>query len=67
MPINANSRMRKTRKALHGWKEDGKFYLSIAPRGENLPCNRYDTALAALSEASKRHLPIIWEDPAVIG
>jgi hypothetical protein len=58
--------MRKTRKALHGWKQDGKFYLSLSPRETKLACNQYATSREALSEASKRHLPIIWEDPKVI-
>lgn len=67
MPINANSRMRKTRKAIHGWKADGKFYTSLKSRLEKAPCNEHATAREALAEASRRHLPVVWEDPAVIG
>lgn len=51
-------------KAYHGWKEDGKYFLSIEPRG--IARNEYETAQEALREASKRGLPIIWEDPKVI-
>lgn len=64
--IRPDSRMRKTRKALHGWKQDSNFYLSLAPKADKMACNQYATSREALSEASKRHLPIIWEDPSVI-
>ena len=52
--------MRKKRTAYHGWTEGGKVYLSLEPRG--VCRNVYQSAQDALSEASKRHLPIVWED-----
>lgn len=55
---------RSAPKAFHGWKDNGKYYLSIEPRGDAR--NEYETSHEALREASKRKRPIIWEDPAVI-
>lgn len=63
MPVNPNSHLRKVRKAIHGWKADGKFYTSLQPRPENAPRNEHATAREALAEASKRHLPLVWENP----
>jgi hypothetical protein len=63
MPISSSSHLRKVRKAIHGWKADGKFYTSIRPRLENAARNEHETAREALAEASKRHLPIIWDNP----
>jgi hypothetical protein len=51
-------------KAFYGWKEGGRFYLSLEPRGKSK--NEYATSREALSEASKRKRPIIWEDPKAI-
>lgn len=51
-------------KHFHGWKENGKFYLSIEPRGNAR--NEYETSRDALREASSRKRAIVWEDPAVI-
>lgn len=55
---------RNAPKAFHGWAENGKFYLSIEPRG--VARNEYTTSREALREASKRGRPIIWEDPKAI-
>jgi hypothetical protein len=66
MPVNPNSHLRKTRKAIHGWKEDGKFCTSLRPRTENAARNAHETAVDALAEANKRHLPIVWENPEEI-
>lgn len=63
MPVNSRSFLRKTRKAIHGWKENGKFYTSLQPRTENAARNEHSTDREALSEASRRHLSIIWEKP----
>jgi hypothetical protein len=55
------------RAAYHGWKEaDGKFYISVRSRFENWPRQGFATPLEAVTEASRRGLPLIWEDPAVI-
>lgn len=62
MPTNTNSTLRKRRKTLHGWKDGDKFCLSLEPKG--LVCNVYASAVEALAEASRRHLPITWEDPS---
>jgi len=67
MPINPNSRLRKTRKAIHGWKDGAKFYTSLKPRHENAGANEHATAREALAEASKRHLSLIWEDDKAVG
>lgn len=67
MPINPNSHLRKTRKAVHGWKADGKFYTSLQPPLESAPRNEHATAREALAEASRRHLPLVWKDASVIG
>lgn len=66
MPINANSHLRKTRKAIHGWKDGDKFYTSLKARLENAPRNEHASAREALTEASLRHLPIIWDNPGEI-
>lgn len=66
MPISANSHLRKTRKAIHGWKDGDKFYTSLKPRLEKAPRNEHATSREALAEAAKRHLPIIWENPSEI-
>jgi hypothetical protein len=66
MPISSNSHLRKVRKAIHGWKDGLVFYTSLKPRSENAPRNAHATSREALAEASKRHLPIVWEDPSVI-
>lgn len=70
MPVNERSHLRKTRKGIHGWKEmtkDGeRFFTSLKPRTENAPKNTHKSAREALQEASRRHLPMIWEDPSVI-
>ena len=51
---------------IHGWKDGDKFYTSLKPREQKAPANPYSTALEALMEASKRGLPLIWDDPSVI-
>lgn len=66
MPINPNSRLRKSRLAIHGWKDGDKFYTSLQPRLAKAPCNEHANAREALAEATKRHLPIVWENPAEI-
>lgn len=63
MPINSRSHLRKTRNGIHGWKDGGKFYTSLKPRCENAPRNEHATSREALNEASRRHLPMIWENP----
>jgi hypothetical protein len=65
MSINANSHLRKVRKAIYGWKVDGKFYTSLKSRPENAPRNEHATALEALAEASKRNLSLVWERDSV--
>jgi hypothetical protein len=55
---------RNAPKAFHGWKDNGKFYLSIEPRGQAR--NEYATSREALREASRRQRAIVWEDPKVI-
>lgn len=68
MPINRNSRMRQHRKAVHGWKEGEKFFLSLHPKGScrvdksARPANGYASAQEALSEASRRSVAIVWHD-----
>jgi hypothetical protein len=66
VPINPNSRLRKTRIAIYGWKSGGKFYTSLKPRADNSPRNEHLSSTDALAEASKRHLPIVWENPVEI-
>lgn len=66
MPVSSNSHLRKTRKAIHGWKDGGKFYTSLSARLENGPKNEHATAREALQEASRRHLPMVWENPGDI-
>ena len=52
---------------IHGWKgDDGKFYLSTKPWLDQRPANAYSDVTAALQEASRRHLPIKWEDPQAV-
>jgi len=67
MPVNPNSKMRKIRTEIHGWKDGDKFYTSIKPREANAPKNEHATVIEALSESSRRHLPLRWDDPAVVG
>jgi hypothetical protein len=55
---------RNAPKSFHGWKDNGKYYLSIEPRGAAK--NEYETSRDALREASKRKRAIIWEDPSEI-
>lgn len=52
---------RNAPKAIHGWKDGEKFYLSLNPRGDAK--NEYASAREAVSEASKRKLSIVWENP----
>lgn len=66
MPVNARSHLRKTRKGIHGWKEGDVYFTSLKPRGDKAPKNAHKTAREALSEASRRHLPMIWEKPEEI-
>lgn len=66
MPISSKSHLRKTRKAVYGWKDGLVFYTSLEPRLEKAPRNAHASAREALQEASRRHLPIIWENPADI-
>ena len=63
---NLNSNLRKTRKAYFGWKEGGKYYLSIGPKAMNMARNEYGSAVDALKEASQRHVGVVWEDPSVV-
>lgn len=53
--------------AIHGWKDGDKFYTSLRPRSEKWATNQHETSQDALREASRRGLPIVWDDPAVIG
>ena len=53
-------------KEIHGWKDGGKFYTSLRPRSEKVAANQHETAQDALREASRRGLPIIWDDPGAI-
>ena len=46
----------------YGWKGD-KFYISIKPREENWPKMGFDKPIEAVAMASKRGLPIKWENP----
>lgn len=64
--IRPNSSMRKKRLHYHGWKEGDVYCLSVLPKGDKGPANKYSSAQDALKEASKRHLPIVWEDPKVV-
>lgn len=57
---------RNAPKAIHGWKDGDKFYTSLRPKADKSAANQHDTAQDALREASRRHLPIIWDDPGVI-
>ena len=66
MPTNPDSHLRKVRTAVYGWKDKGKFYTSLKPRLENAPRNEHESAIEALKEASKRQLPLIWENPGEI-
>jgi hypothetical protein len=70
MPVNSRSHLRKTRLGIHGWKADVdggvKFYTSLKPREANAPKNEHKTSREALQEASRRHLPMIWEKPEEI-
>jgi hypothetical protein len=66
MPVNPDSRLRRTRTAVHGWTEGGKFFTSLQPRASNAPKNDHATATEALREASRRSLSIIWDDPTEI-
>lgn len=63
MPISRSSHLRKVRKAIHGWKDGEIFYTSLKPRQDQAPRNAHATSRDALAEASKRHLPIIWDNP----
>lgn len=56
---------RNAPKQFFGWKEDGKYYLSIEPRGTAR--NEYPASRDALREASQRGRAIVWEDPSVVG
>lgn len=67
MPVNPESKMRRTRTAIHGWTDGAKFFTSLSPRGDEAPKNEHATATEALREASRRSLSIIWDDPSVIG
>ncbi len=51
---------------IHGWKDGDKFFTSLRPRAEKSAANRHDTVQEALREASKRGLPIVWDDPAAV-
>lgn len=51
---------------VHGWKDGDKFYTSLRPRFEKAPRNEHATVQDALREASRRGLPIVWDDPSVI-
>lgn len=53
-------------KEVHGWREGDKYFTSLQPRSASGPKNTHDSAQEALREASKRGLPIIWDDPSVI-
>lgn len=53
-------------KVIHGWKDGDKFFTSLRPREEKWAANSHESAQEALREASQRHLPIVWDDPAVI-
>lgn len=66
MPVNPNSKMRRKRTAIHGWKDGDKFYTSLQPKDADAPKNQHATVTDALREASKRHLPIVWDDPEKI-
>lgn len=63
---NLNPSLRKTRKAYFGWKENGKYYLSVGPKEANMARNEYASANDALKDANQRHLAIVWDDPSVI-
>jgi hypothetical protein len=67
MPVNPNSKLRQKRTCIHGWADGGKFYTSLQPRVDEAPKNEHATATEALREASRRGLPIVWDDPSVIG
>lgn len=66
MPINAGSRLRQKRTELHGWREGDDYFLSLKPRAEKAANNRYASSQDALREASRRSLPVVWDDPAVV-
>ena len=66
MPVSSNSHLRRVRKAIHGWKDGVMFYTSLKPKSEKAPKNAHATSREALAEASKRHLPLIWENPEEI-
>lgn len=66
MPVNPDSRLRRTRTVVHGWAEGGKFYTSLQPRAAGAPRNEHETATDALREASRRGLKIVWDDPSAV-
>ena len=66
MPINPDSRLRKIRKTIHGWKDGDRYFTSLQPREAGAPRNEHASATDALREASRRHLPLTWEDPKAI-
>lgn len=51
---------------IYGWRDADKFYTSLRLRSERAPANQHDTSTDALREASRRGLPIVWDDPSVI-
>lgn len=50
--------------AIHGWLVGDNVYLSLRKREDKAATNIYDSPSQALGEASKRGLPIIWENVA---
>lgn len=59
MKINLPSSI-TTRPKLHGWEQDGKFYLSRKPQGTDYPAQAYDTREDAEAEATQRRCAIEW-------
>lgn len=57
---------RNAPKAIHGWRDGEKYYTSLRPRDEKAAANEHANSQEALREASRRGLPIVWDDPAVI-
>lgn len=66
MSVNVNSKLRRTRTVIHGWKDGESYFTSLTPRSEKGPCNTHASAQDALQEGSHRHLPIVWETPEEI-
>lgn len=53
-------------KKVYAWKDGDKFYASVLPRAAKGAANVYTNPNELLRDASLRHLPVEWENPAEI-